>query len=272
MISVLWVQYPILIVRITPEAINMVANRRLLHQLSLDIAKAMTSEQPWNQIFDSLIERGPIRELILRVLLDCDEGISGVDLRPMVLHRAEAILETPMKITDTKLYYNLNVLQQLGLILETRNWRKKIIGLNPEIIAPLRRYFGIQKPWAYMGFLTADETAVTVGRLVRDKLEINPMKYFFMVKTIPPAGLWRPEGTQWLLLPDGTDRLSFVELVEFIQNKISKYVRSTDIILDISGGRRLSLAMFKVALTFGINAVYLSRDSEAEWIIYHEDS
>ena len=59
--------------------------------------------------------------------------------------------------------------------------------------------------------------------------------------------------------------------LEFIQNKISKHVRSTDIILDISGGGKLSLAMFQVALTFGINAVYLSRDSEAEWIIYHED-
>ncbi|MHA1713315.1 MAG: hypothetical protein ACTSW4_04670 [Candidatus Ranarchaeia archaeon] len=249
----------------------MSSRRRAVQQLSFDLAKAITSKQPWDRILDALIERRPIREIILRVLIDCDEAVSGVQLRSLLKNRTEDLMGKPLRISDTKLYYNLNIMQQSGLIEEKRSWREKIIGLNPEVIAPLRRYFGLQRPWAFMGLLRADETAVTVSRLFREKLEINPLKYFFLVRRIPPAGLWRPESTEWALLPNGINKMTFPELIQFARQEVARRVKTTDLILDVSGGTRLSLAMFKVAFEYGVNAVYLSRDADAEWLIKHDD-
>ena len=249
----------------------MSSRRRITQQLSIDLAKAITSKKPWDQIIDTLIERRPIREVILRVLVECDEGVSGVQLRSLVKNRTEDLTGKPLRISDSKLYYNLNFMQQSGLIEEKRSWREKIIGINPELIAPIRRYFGLQKPWAFMGLLTADETAVTVSRLFREKIEINPQKYFFLVRRIPPSGLWRPETTEWALLPDGINRMTFPELIDFAQQEVARRVRTTDLVIDVAGGTRLSLAMYRVAFEYGVNAVYLSRDADAEWLIKHDE-
>ena len=249
----------------------MSSRRRITQQLSIDLAKAITSKKPWDQIIDTLIERRPIREVILRVLVECNEGVSGVQLRSLVKNRTEDLTGKPLRISDSKLYYNLNFMQQSGLIEEKRSWREKIIGINPELIAPIRRYFGLQKPWAFMGLLTADETAVTVSRLFREKIEINPQKYFFLVRRIPPSGLWRPETTEWALLPDGINRMTFPELIDFAQQEVARRVRTTDLVIDVAGGTRLSLAMYRVAFEYGVNAVYLSRDADAEWLIKHDE-
>ena len=65
--------------------------------------------------------------------------------------------------------------------------------------------------------------------------------------------------------------MTFPELIDFAQQEVARRVRTTDLVIDVAGGTRLSLAMYRVAFEYGVNAVYLSRDADAEWLIKHDE-
>ncbi len=179
------------------------------------------------KIISDEIGETPARLYILEALVQEDK--SGAELREILMKKLNKT-----KITDPLLYYNLNRLEEHGIIKSTKEWRRKKYSINPIYIQPVRDILNIEKP-KIMFFSVSDPSEVR-NRLnnILKRYHIDVQKLYLITKKSTFRGA-RPISNVSLIF---LDEVSYDKSVNFarqeIEDIILTYIKNYDIIFDLT--------------------------------------
>jgi len=204
------------------------------------------------------------RKIILKKLLDGPK--SGVELR----HALAVAFNRPVtEISDAMLYFNLQALENAGLIRRNRgrdNWKAKFAEIVPEKIQLVRKYFGISVPIVCIGGLDDPQHVRGMRRVLRSDNNLVPSKYIFVISSNfkrKIAGV--PEDVVFEEFEEHILEEDFEEVYRKIRGIIEKEVATHEVILDLTCGSRVCiLSLFKIAWEFGLRCFYVQRLGENE--------
>lgn len=219
--------------------------------------------------------------------IDIEKIISGVEARKIILI---CLLEGPKTgseirwaladsfdrridgVSDTLLYFNLQHLENCGIISRTKEWKLKYSEIHPEKVQSIRRFFHKLVPITILGAIDDDD--VTFIRTIRNRLRVEkslapPQKFFFLAPEKlrrKIAGLF-PD-VKVFYVPDNLYQ-GPIELREFIKKEVlDPEVKYNEVIIDVSSGTRTcSLALLSLAYDYGLRCIHLDKNEKLSWMI-----
>nr|MDO8099874.1 hypothetical protein [Candidatus Njordarchaeota archaeon] len=196
------------------------------------------------------------REALLESLVSGPK--SGLNLRRSLTKKLKS------RISNARLYYNLEVLSQAGLLKLRSRWRGKEAELDPRWLQPVREYFGIKSPVVCVGGL---EERFKISSLVESALklaDIKPIRYYYVARDElrrKVSGV--PGNVKFIfvsgVLPEG----DMAGLRRVFEGIIADESGSHQVIVDLSDGIRLGvLVLYKLAEEYGLSRFYLSEPEQ----------
>jgi hypothetical protein len=196
------------------------------------------------------------REALLEALVSGPK--SGLNLRRSLTKKLKS------RISNARLYYNLGVLTEGGLLKLHSKWRGKEIELDPKWLQPVREYFGVKSPVVCVGGL---EERFRISSLVESALKlagIKPIRYYYVARDElrrKVSGV--PGNVKFIFVSGGLPEGDQAGLRRVFEGIITDELGSHQVIIDLSDGIRLGvLVLYRLAEEYGLTRFYLSEPEQ----------
>ncbi|MFX0096965.1 MAG: hypothetical protein ACFE7E_04310 [Candidatus Hodarchaeota archaeon] len=204
------------------------------------------------------------RRILLEELLEGTK--TGLQLRHALARKFNVEMGS---VSDARLYFNLQQLEEAGLIKRRREWKAKYAEILPEKIQAVRNFLGVKAPIIYIGGLTEDPSVIRSIRAFLDRRgRIKPEKYIFLTDEEMRgrvAGI--TEDVELLYLPKRIVSNSFDGVYEAIKDVVDRLIGEHEIMFDVTDGTRFSvLAMYSLAVEYGLRCFYVLEENRIVWI------
>jgi len=216
------------------------------------------------EVIENAIGGVEARRIILRELLEGAK--TGLELR-FALARSFGV--TMEEISDARLYFNLQQLEEAGIIVRKRDWRSKYAEILPHKIQAVRSYLGIKAPAMYIGGISENTEFIrTIKWILSERSRVQPSKYIFLTKESIKRKISGITGEIELMsLPDRIITSSFDGVYEAVKEIVDKHIRENEIILDLTEGEKFcSLALYALAREYGLKCFYVMDNERIIWI------
>jgi hypothetical protein len=192
------------------------------------------------------------REILLEALVDGPKA--GLDLRRFLAKKFKS------RISNAKLYYNIQVLSEAHLLKLHSKWRGKEVELDPMWLQPVREYFGVKAPAVCVGGLQERLRNPSLIESALRLVDIRPIRYYFVARDElrrKVSGV--PGNVKFVYVSDELIESDLPGLNKVFQGIISDELDSHEVIVDLSDGGRLGvLVLYKLAEDYGLRRFYLS--------------
>ena len=220
--------------------------------------------------------------------IDLNKIIGGVLARRVIL---ETLLEGPKTgselrwaladsfdrridgVSDALLYFNLQHLENMGLISRKKEWKAKYASIIASKMQFIRNYFHISAPIIILSGIEDDPNTIRELRMeIRRRKDIKPEKYIFYA----PGKLNRRiagllEGVKVEYIDNDTFHYKLKELENVIKECIDKEIMANEIIINVNSGSRIcSLIFLKLAMQYRLRCFYINKNKEIQWFLDEE--
>jgi hypothetical protein len=196
------------------------------------------------------------REILLEALVGGPK--SGLDLRRFLAKKLKS------RISNAKLYYNLQVLSEARLLKLHSKWRGKEVELDPMWLQPVREYFGVKVPVVCVGGLQERFRNPSLLESALKLADIKVIRYYFVAQDElrrKVSGV--PGNVKFVYVSGELMEADLAGLNKVFQGIISDELDSHEVIVDLSDGGRLGvLVLYKLAEDYGLRRFYLSESRQ----------
>ncbi len=204
------------------------------------------------------------RKTILRRLLEGPQ--TGLLLRAAIARKVSKAVD---EVSDAMLYFNLQHLENHGLIERFRDGKEKAARIVPQRVQSVRRYLEVDAPVVYVGGIGEDPSVFTsVPKRLRRETSIRPKQYHYFVDE---AARRRLSG----LTPDKeihdvpseifNDDLE--QMYKLVLNLATKLIWENTILVDVSGGGKVcALALYRLAIEFDLPCLFSAELGSIIWL------
>lgn len=204
------------------------------------------------------------RRVLLEELLEGEK--TGLQLRYALAKSFGVSLD---EVSDARLYHNISQLEESGLIRRRREWKDKFAEIVPQKVQAVRDYLGIRSPVMYIGALEDDPYAIRrVRQVLLDNSRVKPERYLFLgTESVKGKVSGLTEDVDVLVLADKIISYSFDGVYEAVRSELEKYLRSHEIVFDVTCGSRFTaMAFYGLAHEYGCKCFYIMDDERLIWI------
>jgi hypothetical protein len=196
------------------------------------------------------------RELILEALIAGSK--SGLDLRRFLAKKLKS------RISNARLYYNLQVLVGAHLVKLHSKWRGKEVELDPKWLQPVRDYFGTKAPVVCVSGLEERLRSITFVESALKVAEIRPIRYYFVAREeFKKRVSGVPGNVKFIFVSEDLLEGDFPGLKRVFEGIITDELDSHEVIVDLSDGGRLGLLiLYRLAEDYGLRRFYLPDSSQ----------
>ncbi len=195
------------------------------------------------------------RLVILQELLSGPK--TGIELR-YALAREFGV--SPKSISDAKLYFNLQALENSGVIMRYRDWKTKYAEINPRMLQAVRRYLNVVVPVSCLAALDSEPFLMReIGWRLREQEGISPSKYVFIAESKMKGKIGgRTEEAEvvWVDEEDLHDYEKVYKVAEEVL--VERLLYKSEPIIDVTDGTRVTVAALQqLAWEYGLRIFYL---------------
>jgi hypothetical protein len=234
-----------------------------------------------------------------RIILDQLEGgpRTGSELREsirkdmaarQVSSKGKKIDPKKVKVTDPKLYFNTQRLEDLRIIRSWRESQQRVFSLEPKAVHPVRRALGIAKPKVLLTALALPEDArplvawlstenspdIKLLRLIVEQQRFARGVSKNLEKHIPDNAPRQWE-SRWFELPaeiagdnEGRLRGNLMSTYAEIEKVVLEDIPERDILVDLSSGPpTIVLALSLLAMEYSLPAIHVQKYEGEKTII-----
>lgn len=194
------------------------------------------------------------RRIILKELLEGPK--TGYELRDALAKELGVSVDN---ISDAKLYFNLQALENSGLINRYREWKSKYAEIIPSMVQAVRRYLNVSAPVLCLSSLDSEPLLVReVGRRLREQSGIDPDLYVFIAENEMRTRVGgKPDNAEIIWVPEYA-MYDFKRMYEVTKNIVEREIGRKEIIMDVTDGTRISaVALQQLAWEYGLRVFYL---------------
>ncbi len=196
------------------------------------------------------------REMLLEALVAGPK--SGLDLRRFLVKKLKS------RVSNAKLYYNLQVLSEARLVKLHSKWRGKEVELDPMWLQPVREYFGVEVPVVCVGGLEERFRSPSLLESALKLADIKPIRYYFVARDElrrKVSGV--PGNVKFIYVSEELMEGDLAGLNRVFQGIISDELDSHEVMVDLSDGGRLGvLVLYKLAEDYGLRRFYLPESKQ----------
>ncbi|WXG43047.1 MAG: hypothetical protein WED04_03125 [Promethearchaeati archaeon SRVP18_Atabeyarchaeia-1] len=196
------------------------------------------------------------RELLLEALAGGSK--TGLDLRSFLAERLRS------RISNARLYYNLQVLLEARLVKIHGKWRGKEVELDPMWLQPVREYFGTKSPVVCVGGSEERFRSVSFVESALKADDLKPIRYYFVAREEfrkKVSGV--PGNVKFVFVSEDMLERDSAGLKRVFEGVIIDELASHEVIVDLSEGGRLGLLiLYKLAEDYGLRRFYLPESQQ----------
>jgi len=205
------------------------------------------------------------RRVILETLLEGPK--TGTELRWALADRFDRRIDG---VSDALLYFNLQHLENTGLILRKKEWKSKYASIIASKIQFIRNFFHVSAPVTVVSGIDDDPNLIRTLRMnFRRQKAISPEKFYFIASDKlkrRAAGLF--EGVKIFYVEDEVFKNDFRNMSSFIREIIDGEIASNEIIVNVASGSRIcSLTLLRFAMQYTLRCFYLDKNEEIYWFL-----
>jgi hypothetical protein len=191
------------------------------------------------------------RELLLEAVANGPK--SGLDLRRSLTKRLRS------RVSNAKLYYNLQVLSEAHIIKLQSKWRGKEVELDPMWVQPVREYFGTEVPVVCLGGLEERFRSPTFVEFALRASDMRPIRYYFVAgEKFRTRVSGVPGNVKFIFVSEDLLERDPAGIKRVFEGIIKDELKSHEVIMDLSDGGRLGLlVLYKLAEDYGLRRFYL---------------
>ncbi|MBS7287358.1 MAG: hypothetical protein KIH01_01045 [Candidatus Freyarchaeota archaeon] len=194
------------------------------------------------------------RLIILKELLEGPK--TGIELRYAI---ARKLGVSPKSISDAKLYFNLQALENSGLIMRYRDWKTKYAEINPKMLQAVRRYLNVTT--SFLCLATLDSEPLLMREIVwrlREQEGISLSKCVFIAENKMRGKIGgRTEEAEMVWVNDD-DLYDYEKVYKIAEDLLKKLIYSYEPIIDVTDGTRVTVAALQqLAWEYGLRVFYL---------------
>lgn len=199
----------------------------------------------------SVIAGVQARELLLEAIAGGPK--SGLDLRRFLAKRLKS------KVSNAKLYYNLQVLSEAHLIRLQSKWRGKEVELDPMWLQPVREHFDTEVPVVCLGGLEERFRSPTFVEFALRASDLRPIRYYFVAgEKFRSKVSGMPGNVKFIFVSEDLLERDSAGIKRVFEGIITDELKSHEVIVDLSDGGRLGLlVLYKLAEDYGLRRFYL---------------
>ncbi|MFX1509829.1 MAG: hypothetical protein ACFFBR_05940 [Promethearchaeota archaeon] len=204
------------------------------------------------------------RKIILRHLLDGPQ--TGLVLRAAIARRVSKPVD---EVSDAMLYFNLQHLENNGLIERFRDGKEKAARLVPHEIQSVRRVLGVNAPVAYIGAIGDDPSVLhAVPKRIRAETALRPEKYHYFVEEAARRRLSGLTPDRILHeVPEDIFVHDLGKMYELVYSLSQDLVREYSILVDVTGGGKVcALALYQLAIEFDLPCIFVTELGAVTWM------
>lgn len=206
------------------------------------------------------------RRIILKELLEGPK--TGYELRDALAKELGVNVDD---ISDAKLYFNLQALENSGLINRYREWKSKYAEIVPTMVQAVRRYLNVRAPILCLCSLDSEPLLVReVGRRLREQTGIDPDSYVFIAESEMRTRVGgKPDNAEIIWIPEYAMH-DFKRIYEVAKSIVEREIGRKEVILDVTDGTRISaVALQQLAWEYGLRLFYLKgKKDEARKVVW----
>ncbi len=194
------------------------------------------------------------RRIILKELLDGPK--TGIELRYAL---AKVLGVTPKEVSDAKLYFNLQALENSNVIVRYRDWKIKYAMINPKMLQAVRRYLNVHAPLSCVATLDSEPFLIReIGWRLKEQEGIAPNKYVFIAEDKMKGKIsGRTEVAEILWVSEDV-LYDYEEIYRVAENVVKKLLAKSEPIIDVTDGTRVTVAALQqLAWEYGLRVFYL---------------
>lgn len=206
------------------------------------------------------------RQVILETLLEGPK--TGTELRWALADRFDRRIDG---VSDALLYFNLQHLENYGLISRKKEWKSKYASIIASKIQFVRNFFHISAPITILSGIDDDPNLIRTLRMnfrVQKTVPI-PQRYFFIASEKMRrriAGLL--EGVKIFFIPEEQFKDDLQGMTSNIEEIINEEIASNELIINVSSGSRIcSLVLLKFAMQYTLRCFYLDKNEDIQWFL-----
>jgi DNA-binding PadR family transcriptional regulator len=204
------------------------------------------------------------REIILRQLLDGPQ--TGIVLRAAIGRRVKKPVD---EVSDAMLYFNLQHLENNGLIERFRDGKEKAARIVPGQIQSVRRVLGVEAPIAYIGAIDEDPGVLqAVPKRIRAETTYRPEKYHYFVEEATRRRLSGLTAERVLHeVPADIFYHDLGKMYELVYHLSHELIREYAILIDVTGGGKVcALALYQLAIEFDLPCIFVTEMGTVTWM------
>jgi len=204
------------------------------------------------------------RKTILRQLLEGPQ--TGLVLRAAIARQVSKPVE---EISDAMLYFNLQHLENNGIIERFRNGRDKAARIVPEMVQSVRRFLGVEAPVVYLGAVGEDPGVLTaVPPKLRLETSYRPEKYHYFVDEAMRRRLSGLTAEKVLHeVPSSVFYGDLERMHSLARQLVERLIQEYAILVDVTGASKVgALALYRLAIEFDLPCLFMTELGSITWL------
>lgn len=204
------------------------------------------------------------RKTILRQLLDGAQ--TGLVLRSAI---ARGVSKPVDEVSDAMLYFNLQHLENHGLIERVRYGKEKAARLLPCFVQSVRRFLEVETPIAYLGAVSDEPRVLTViPRRLRAETPYRPVKFHYFIEDRLRHRLSGVTPDQeFHEVPSSIYNSELEQMYSLAVNLGEQLIQEYAILVDVTGASRVcALALYRLAIEFDLSCVFITELGPSYWL------
>lgn len=204
------------------------------------------------------------RKTILLRLLEGPQ--TGLLLRAAIARRVSKAVD---EVSDAMLYFNLQHLENHGLIERFRDGKEKAARIVPHRVQSVRRFLGVEAPVVYMGGIGEDPGVLTaVPKRLRRESSIRPKRFHYFVDEASRRRLSGLTPDREIHeVPSAIFNDDLEQMYKLVWNLATKLIWEHTILVDLSGGGKVcALALYRLAFEFDLPCLFVAELGSLIWL------
>jgi DNA-binding PadR family transcriptional regulator len=204
------------------------------------------------------------RKTILRQLLDGPQ--TGLLLRAAIARRVEKPVD---EISDAMLYFNLQHLENHGLIERFRDGKEKAARIVPHQVQSVRRVLAVEAPVAYLGAISQDPGVLTaVPKRIRAETAYRPVKFHYFLEEATVRRLSGVTADRELHeVPSTIFNDDLEQMYALVRKVATDLIQEYALLVDLTGaGKVCALALFRLAHDYDLPCIHVSELGAISWL------
>jgi hypothetical protein len=204
------------------------------------------------------------RKTILLRLLEGPQ--TGLLLRAAIARKVSKAVD---EVSDAMLYFNLQHLENHGLIERFRDGKEKAARIIPHRVQSVRRFLEVEAPIVYMGGIGDDPGVFTaVPKRLRRESSFRPKHYHYFVDEASKRRLsgLTPE-KEIHEVPSAVFNDDLEQMYKLVLDLATKLIWENTILVDLSGGGKVcALALYRLAIEFDLPCLFVTELGSILWL------